>query len=540
MFTLGFTFRNSKWSSYNRSNTNSFFVRNYKSVARWFFILIVVFYLVYTMHAHGMSGGFTGRLYVLFWFFGDAVNYVRLALVTLWLVALQASQEAYYTFLLRSILVKPTTGGSQTTSSKALTSKGADATTFYAWLVSSYGSGDSSIEAVYDRRLGSAEDKRGGILFKHLFLSSRAFGVGSLSTTPKASIASQQFQSLDAVEVVSADNFLMSPGTFRLFSGENSGPSTAKPSTWTLRSRLDWSLSSSHRSNTNASLEATPLRAPTGSFNLPIRDLSTMGRSTLFKNELAGLQSSIDDRILSAKWSRWLYKYNILHRKSLLSSHANTLTKRLLGSGFYDSSLFLRNTHSGSISALHSNPNEFFRKGFIESYGNYIPTSGTLSRSSLSGGSKLQSNYAMQISHYEDSYAWMLKRYYLFSTLPSTARVSYPELKSPAQVGLVSTPTDSSFTKFNLVKSLGQPYFNSLEALIPSDGAHSTKTKAGDPMKPILLSTGVGELFDYDFTEVALGLLNNPATGGSSYFWHSNLTNSPYTEPLFNSQFKGP
>jgi hypothetical protein len=124
----------------------------------------------------------------------------------------------------------------------------------------------------------------------------------------------------------------------------------------------------------------------------------------------------------------------------------------------------------------------------------------------------------MQISHYEDSYAWMLKRYYLFSTLPSTARVSYPELKSPAQVGLLSTPTDSSFTKFNLVKSLGQPYFNSLEALALKEGAYGVNPKAGDTMKPVLLSTGIGELFDYDFTEVALGLLNNPATGSSSYF----------------------
>jgi hypothetical protein len=183
------------------------------------------------MHAHGMSGGFTGRLYLLFWFFGDAVNYVRLALITLWLVALQASQEAYYTFLLRSILAKPTAGGSQTSSSKALTSKGVDATTFYAWLVSSYGSGDSSIEAVYDRRLSGSGDKRNGVLFKHLFLSSRAFGVGSLSTTPKVVIASQKFQSLDAVEVVSADNFLMSPGTFGLLSNENLRSSIVKPST---------------------------------------------------------------------------------------------------------------------------------------------------------------------------------------------------------------------------------------------------------------------------------------------------------------------
>lgn len=51
--------------------------------------------------------------------------------------------------------------------------------------------------------------------------------------------------------------------------------------------------------------------------------------------------------------SKWIYRYSLLHRRNVKASHQNTLTKRLITSGFYDSSLETSNIQVTSLQKLN-------------------------------------------------------------------------------------------------------------------------------------------------------------------------------------------
>lgn len=174
--------------------------------------------------------------------------------------------------------------------------------------------------------------------------------------------------------------------------------------------------------------------------------------------------------------------------------------------------MFSRNTNASSISALHANPTEFFKKGFMESYGNFIPTSG-----SVAPNAKLQLDYLTQLSHYEDSYAWALKRFYLFNTLPSVGRVSYPSPKTTFATESLEAPTSSALQQYNLVKSLGRQNFNLLSDQFGGTSGPMAPGQNPTHSRSLIVSTGVSELFDYDFTETALNLLNSPIINSRYY-----------------------
>nr|AEV66644.1 hypothetical protein [Oxytricha trifallax] len=61
----------------------------------------------------------------------------------------------------------------------------------------------------------------------------------------------------------------------------------------------------------------------------------------LFKNLI--IKNSLNSSINFSKWNRWLYRYSLLHRKSVKFSQKLTFTKRLMNSGFYNSSIFKKN-----------------------------------------------------------------------------------------------------------------------------------------------------------------------------------------------------
>ena len=53
--------------------------------------------------------------------------------------------------------------------------------------------------------------------------------------------------------------------------------------------------------------------------------------------ESSTISYSIRNHLNSIKWDRWLYKYSLLHRKSLKNTTKLTLTKKTLHLNFYNS-----------------------------------------------------------------------------------------------------------------------------------------------------------------------------------------------------------
>lgn len=83
--------------------------------------------------------------------------------------------------------------------------------------------------------------------------------------------------------------------------------------------------------------------AKTGSFYLNDLSFNKINQLVTSSPELASLTSSMLNQTKVIKWNRWLYRYNILHRKTVKNSHKLTMVKKLITTGFYDSSLTSNN-----------------------------------------------------------------------------------------------------------------------------------------------------------------------------------------------------
>ena len=178
--------------------------------------------------------------------------------------------------------------------------------------------------------------------------------------------------------------------------------------------------------------------------------------------ELTFLERTLTDQTSAAKAARWVYKYNILHRKALFSSHTHTLTKRLLNSGFYDSSFFAKNAHAQTLLSSNPNPSDFFKTNFIESYANFVFNASNEGARVTSSNSALDRSLASQISAHEESYFWVLKRFYLFNTLPHLSVVSAPLASSTHTPDQGANQPQLDLSSFKVLQATNLLEYNAL------------------------------------------------------------------------------
>ena len=209
----------------------------------------------------------------------------------------------------------------------------------------------------------------------------------------------------------------------------------------------------------NSSLSVNVSGSETSYHNLGSYDATT-GRGIFYINswdynvlnncltcpELRSVTQTILNQNSAANTMRWAYRYSNLHRKSFIASHKLTLAKRLLGTGFYDSTLFNRNVwmsdqFSSSTSAqLSLNMWAVLRNGSM----NLTDEGSVLQKNDLSKGLQNREAWGAHwnllygatlpvgresgkttsmpfhlLSHYEASFHFFLKRSYLFTSLDS-------------------------------------------------------------------------------------------------------------------------
>ena len=523
VFNLGLTFRNSKWADYSRSNLSASSVTNFKTLLKYTLFIITSVLTLFCACKYFLYLDAAQKAAMPLWFLMDSTIYTKAILFATWVVSFQHVVDALYSKFLRGLSDLVPTSEREVIVKDLRTAK-VDRRTRYIW--SLYGK-SSSHKAVTD--LYEGESRPTGGIFSRIYRALYRFThwlelyreVVVVREKPKV-------KKMDALEAFLADLRKLDgvEGTAAVFhdhlhrdDGKPKG--RRSPSLWALETQDAWTPKSIEEA------EAWRKKGQAqGAFSVPSTSFSEVNSTSSDVDELSFLDEAATDQTVAAKWSRWLYKYNLLHRKFLLSSHKNTLTKRLLGSGFYDSSFFTKNVHSQSITSNHANPSEFFKGSFLETYANFLFRSGAENSSTGTNPRWLQLNYAPQISFNELSYLWFTKRFYLFNTLPSLSRVNSPRLNT-TNVGTVfkSSNLTPTISEFQLLQQNELKYFDVLRSL---DYKESMKTQPSNQNlalgSGLSLTNDVSDLFDYDFTDTAVILFANPISEKKETFYFSNFS----------------
>ena len=210
-----------------------------------------------------------------------------------------------------------------------------------------------------------------------------------------------------------------------------------------LNTRFNWNL---YNLNQELDQYSYLVKNKTGMFFLDDFNYQKLSHYIFNYKELWSLNLYLKNQLNSAKWNRWLYRYSILHRKSLRTSHKITLSKKLINSGFYDSKIFNKNIWASEhLNYLNQKNNfnslffNYYKDLFAETsinhvtyYNSYVTNNGN------------QKNSLSLFNFYENSYFWYLKRFYLFNTLPSNFIKSKLTLNNFNSSNKFSLKNDSS------------------------------------------------------------------------------------------------
>lgn len=237
-------------------------------------------------------------------------------------------------------------------------------------------------------------------------------------------------------------------------------------------------------------------------------------------NELYLIAESMVYRTDAAKIMRWSYRYNLLHRKSMINSHKLTSAKKLLGPGFFDST--------------SSQNNVWFSTNFSRQ--NLFDSSSTLKqlnahwhlmyRSSLGSspithiGSQnfkdIQKSFNF-LCYYESSFHFLLKRVSTFLTLGSNVFTSTPSLNTSSNNSVDRTDRISNNAWRMLVTNLGRSITLTGGVINPWHSRISLINTSAESNSLNLTKDVVLPTWEYDFlTDDQLDMLINITASLSS------------------------
>lgn len=441
---LGLTFRNSKWSSYARTNTNIAAKRSYfTSFLRFLAFLALVIVLSSFREYYDFTSIFS-PLYTVLWFLVDTDLYLKALLVSSFLCLLQASLRAVYSYALSGfsapVLEAPVAHSDA--SNFSLPSR-LHKPIVYSWLVSR--PFNSDFEKFFESR--NAEPSTLSVLYKSLFLSTHlVHQTNNLFSTPAflstlCSTLNPKFSQAcisGLLSSQSAKSQLISL-EYCIFSANSSVSSSyfSKLSNWTLDSlQSELKLSKEGLVSTRGLFYWT---------NLTNSELTSL---TSNWPELGSLRPAVDNQLSVIRWNRWLYKYNLLHRSALKHTSRLTSAKRLIGTGFYDSSLTSRNLWAAST--LSDNVFDAGTVGILHRklYGDYSGLYANSASSIRPSFNFYQSADINLLNFYENSYHWSIQRFYKLSTLSCDSTLLSPLVAPNAASLSVSSFSETATPTF--------------------------------------------------------------------------------------------
>ena len=256
--------------------------------------------------------------------------------------------------------------------------------------------------------------------------------------------------------------------------------------------------------------------------------------------ELSFLSQSLLDQTKVVKWNRWLYRYNVLHRKTVKNSHKLTMVKKLISTGFYDSSLMSNNLWAsnffskttknaldrGTLDMLHSQFNLLYKdtlmnKYLAQDYNNTLTFTSPTSPLTM-------------LRHFEKSYFWFVKRFYMYNTLntnmvTSTIMLNPNVLENDSNINMSETYTKYSLLLNTLTKSASltngvlNPTYSALNI------TNATNTNVANSTKDVTLVINDWDVLTMDNLEI-LNNFSNVITNNNTDLTFFNPTS--YSTPL--------
>ena len=449
MSNFGLSFRNSKWSNYETYNIKLQFKRNY---LHFLFLIIlfflILFFLIYFKKYYIFSF-FFNNVSFLFWISIDTFDYYFTFIV--WLVFISISlffKLIYSYFFYNNFFTNKSSKdmfsykpfhyfnfsiNSFYSSNNIFISKNDLNWLMYSWLVNSKSEKKNHIiENLFENKIHRQWWNVYHDFFIKLYklsyflnLSSTNFNIFSLNLNLKK-ISNKYYKGSYLNFTNFFNNSFLLNNNFSLISyyilnnyNNYFILKNKKTNSLThLKNRSSWNLF-----NLNQELNNYPylIKNKSGMFFLDDFNYQKFSHYVFNYEELWSLNLYFKNQLNSSKWNRWLYRYSILHRKSLKNSYKITLSKKLINSGFYDSKLFNKNIWASEhLSYLNSKNN--FNSLFFNFYKNLFNLDENQSNSNynffiLNNGS--QKNSLNLFNFYENSYFWYLKRFYLLNNLSS-------------------------------------------------------------------------------------------------------------------------
>lgn len=399
---IGLTYRNLKWTFYSRPNLMRSSLNFLKTlVVLLLLILIIPFVLTIT----GLAN------YYLFpnWLGGDLTSYIKLTFFgSLYLsIKLIIETKLYYFFAsIPKKLVSQHLKWRGERNSSVYPVKVSNKKVLFKWLLNPNSSGIKSI--TFQTLFGSLEITREARATTFLFTS-------YLDTSFRVSVTKALSSILFPIEVSESKPFHQD-----LLDKIGKSDSYSKPvfednSLWALETSRKWDIDSAFHASRTDILTTRPQTF----FNSDTQNFSDMSLLHILPEyQLLGTDF-LETQLNWVRSSKWIYRYSLLHRRNVKASHQNTLTKRLITSGFYDSSLETSNIQVTSLQKLNPFWRTFFSDLTLSSYPLFYGNIQSPLNPNLQTSRWAQLQTRPLLTWSEESLFWIMKRFYLTNTLNS-------------------------------------------------------------------------------------------------------------------------
>lgn len=436
MNNFGLTFRNSKWSNYSNENVNIDFKKTYTSFMLRLIVALVFFFVFFFSIQYP---SFYNTMLFTFWFSLDAIDYYSSFIIWSFISFVSVSFTKLYLLFVNYNAYKSNfsienenvkyLANKLDDDFDVLTSKNDLNWFLYSWLNNlsidnKYG--NQCVELLFDSSVSKNIWNTNYNFFFNLNLTSFFLNLHNndfyfyknLFKNFKFKNSKNYFFFFDNT-FLSKNYFSFIFSFYFKFDNLNNDIKN-----------LDLNLTHSKWNLNNLFLKDSKnnflIENKTGSFFLENSNFSALSSNTNFKNlnnvffKNLIFSESLNSSFNFAKWNRWLYRYSLLHRKSIKFGQKLNFVKKLLNTGFYNSSIFKKNIWN-SIYFNVKKINSSHMTTFFDSYFNDFNGFSTLnffSTNNLNNSFFFNDrNNFLALKFLESSYFWYLKRFFLFNNL---------------------------------------------------------------------------------------------------------------------------
>lgn len=451
---LGLTFRNSKWSSYSRPNLSVKLTEDYTRLVKVVLLSMGFLFVLFFFTSFYSTSTTLNLLSSFFWFFADCVTFSYFFLYfTLGLLFQTLLTKVYTTMWLTQL---PSTSSSAkqpqaSTSEAAYVPKHLQKYTLYSYLKHS---SLQSCDIATFFPSNAKQVKQDSTFLKSFYTVvkvARDLGQGSTNVS--------------LTNLLHLDSTSTASNTVKLgLWVSNNAATTAhthlllnylvQQRSATPRTRMFHESSSTLPSLTRWNLyHIAPETKRRGNFYATTTNLNILNRFSASAKHTLTWFSAMQETVRSIKSQYWLYRYSVLHRSVFKNNHTLTVTKRLLGSGFFDSKILKGNLWASNNLSLASEYSNFSAKNKSTMellYNNSKKVQNVLVEQNFTS---TPSRTLSSLGMYQKSFDWFLTRAYHFNGLQNASLVSSYKLTSAVEESSSVTGSQEQL-RFLLTSSL--------------------------------------------------------------------------------------